>query len=182
MTFAKIPDADIEKAENIYISAFPPEERRPWHDIISRDADSSSVLSLFGIYCENSLAGILSIWKFDTIRYIEHLAIADTMRGFGIGSQALTALIASDPLPIVIEVEPESLGDIARRRINFYRRHGFIPHHHFQYIQPPYDTDLPPVKLILMSTAPIDLVATTGILHSQVYSTTMLSSPQSQDK
>lgn len=182
MTFAKIPDADIKKAKNIYISAFPPEERRPWHDIISRDADSSSALSLFGIYYDNALAGILSIWQFDSIRYIEHLAIADTMRSSGIGAQVLTTLISSDPLPIVIEVEPESLGDIARRRINFYRRHGFIPHHQFQYIQPPYDTDLPPVELMLMSSAPIDLVATTSILHSQVYSATMPSSPQSQDK
>ncbi len=169
MKLQKLFDTDLETAQDLYVTAFPPEERRHWHDISSRDADPSSALSLFGIYHNDSLAGIITIWHFDAIRYIEHFAIAASMRGLGIGAQVLTMLIAFDPRPIVLEVEPESVSDIARRRIDFYRRLGFTPHPDFRYIQPPYDTNLPPVELMLMSTAPIDLDDTTRTLHRQVY-------------
>lgn len=164
-----IKTADFEPARRLYVSAFPPEERRPWDDIVARDADRSSPLTLLGIYSDGVFAGIITVWHFATMRYVEHFAVAQAARGRGIGAQAITTLIAADSAPVVLEVEPESQGETASRRIRFYCRRGFIPHPGFRYVQPPYGVGLPPVELMLMSTAPIDLEATARTLHREVY-------------
>lgn len=161
--------SDIEPARQLYISAFPPEERRLWDDIVARDADGNSPLTLLGIYYDGEFVGIITVWHFATVRYIEHFAVVQAARGRGIGAQAITTLIATDVAPIVLEVEPESQGETASRRIRFYCRQGFIPHPGFRYVQPPYGIGLPPVELMLMSTAPIDLDATARTLHREVY-------------
>lgn len=158
---------DIETAKEIYIDAFPPAEQRPWEKIVSR---CEGKLSLTGIYMAGKLVGMITTWGFDDFVYVEHFVIDPTLRGRGIGSAAMRRLQRQcSPLPILLEAEPEHLSEQARHRISFYKALGF----HIidrSYVQPPYDTYLPPVHLWLMSTdSSLSPQNASLLLHRKVY-------------
>lgn len=161
-----------EAARQLYEYSFPVEERRPWLDILARDSDDGR-FRLEGIYRGGRWAGMMTSWQFDTFRYIEHLAIDSSMRGAGIGAAVLARLLASDPRPVVLEVEIPALAEdpeMARRRIGFYQRCGFTAFPRFDYVQPPYLEGLPAVPMMLMSSddgGELPLMAAT--IHRQVY-------------
>lgn len=163
-------DSDIASAKEIYLDAFPPAEQRPWEKILSR---CEGRLDLTGVYLDQRLVGMITTWRFDDFIYVEHFVIDPTLRGKGIGSAAIRRLQEQcAPLPILLEAEPEHLSPQALSRIKFYQRLGF----HIidrSYVQPPYDTYLPPVHLWLLSTSP-DLSPDNAslLLHRIVYNVT----------
>ena len=53
--------------------------------------------------------------------------------------------------PIYFEVEPETLSEIAGRRINYYERNGFQVVKR-DYLQPPYHREEQGVPLYIMSS------------------------------
>lgn len=161
---------DINAAKEIYLDAFPPAEQRPWDKILSR---CNGRLNLSGIYLNHRLAGIITTWTFDNFLYVEHFVVDPTLRSKGIGSAAIRILQKQcAPRPILLEVEPEHLSEQAARRVKVYQRLGF----HIidrSYVQPPYDSYLPPVHLWLMSTDPsISPVDASLLLHRIVYNVT----------
>lgn len=162
-----ISPADLPVLEKIYIYAFPPEERRPWQSITHPDGDSPQ---LHAILADGRLAGLLTLWRFDSFAYIEHLAIDDSIRGSGLGSAAVRdALSLCCPMPIVVEIEPPTDAEPAtQRRLEFYRRLGFEAIDR-SYVQPPYNDGLPSVSLHLLATAPLAASKVTRTLHSEVY-------------
>lgn len=163
-----IETADMLSAEVLYISSFPPEERRPWSQI----ADAASEPCLYGLYTgEYIFAGIITVWKFNDFAYVEHFAVDPTKRGGGIGAQAIGELKHMLQLPVVLEVEPLDHPDpMASRRITFYERCGFTLLD-YPYIQPPYAPGLPSVPLCLMTTdTGLDPSEISRTLHSKVYS------------
>ena len=114
--------------------------------------------------------GLLTTWHFEAFIYIEHFAIASTLRSQGYGSEALKTLITTQGKPIVLEAEPPT-DDTTRRRIRFYERSG-LTLYDFPYIQPAYTPTSNPVELRLMGTidtkiTPLTLVSDT--LHREVY-------------
>ena len=114
--------------------------------------------------------GLLTAWSFEEFIYIEHFAIAPTLRSQGYGTEALRTFIKEQRKPIILEAEPPT-DDITRRRIRFYERSGLILYD-FPYIQPAYTPKGNPVELRLMgtlntSTTSLSLVSTT--LHEVVY-------------
>ena len=160
------PD-DIATAKEIYLDAFPPAEQRPWEKILSR---CDGKLDLTGVYMNRRLVGMITTWDFDGFTYIEHFVIDPTLRGRGIGSAAIRLMQSKcAPLPLLLEAEPEHLSPQALSRIKFYQRLGF----HIidrSYVQPPYDTYLPPVHLWLMSTsADLSPQQASLLLHRVVY-------------
>lgn len=157
---------DMQAAAALYEASFPPEERRPWHQIES----GYGSLELWGVYSGGKQAGMVTIWRFDTFAYIEHFAIDPARRGEGIGAAALSELKKLTGLPFVLEVEPADHPDVmARRRIAFYERCGFALLQ-YDYIQPPYADNLPAVPLCLMSTdKAIDPALVARTLHRCVY-------------
>ncbi|MBD5211219.1 MAG: GNAT family N-acetyltransferase [Barnesiella sp.] len=159
--------ADLEAAKEIYLDAFPPAEQRPW-DMIESRCDGR--LTLTGVRLADRLVGMLTTWSFDDFVYVEHFVIDPTLRGRGIGSAAMRLLQQQcAPLPILLEAEPEHQSEQARHRIRFYRTLGFDIIDR-SYVQPPYDTYLPPVHLWLMSTdASLDAARSSLLLHRQVY-------------
>lgn len=163
--------SDFKKIEDIYLQSFPPEERRPFADLIGRTCDHSSRLRLLTIEHDESVVGLISYWQFDSFRYIEHFAIESQQRSGGIGSRALSDFISRDSRPVVIEVEPPETDEMAKRRIEFYRRAGFNELEDFEYIQPPYAPGLPSVRLMLMTTVieQIDVKNVVKTLHKSVY-------------
>lgn len=166
-----------EGMKKLYLSAFPPEERRPVHLLDHMIFSPASPVNLFLIEEENkggSPSGFMTLWQFpDGTRYIEHLATLPERRGNGLGALAISEAerITANGKPLVIEVEkPEN--DMASRRISFYQRCGFKLHDNFRYIQPPYSPALPAVELLLMTkgdSGEIDLAAITADLHHFVY-------------
>lgn len=159
--------AYIAKAKEIYLDAFPPAEQRPWDEILSM---CGSKINLTGIYIDTRLVGIITTWKFEHFVYVEHFVIDPLLRNHGIGRTAIDILRRkSAPLPILLEAEPEHLSPLAKDRIRFYDRLGFHVIDR-SYVQPPYDTFLPPVHLWLLSTDPtLSPREASLLLHRVVY-------------
>lgn len=164
----KLSDKDLVLLERIYTDSFPEDERRPWDDVAN--PPQAGCPALFAIIADGHIRGLATLWVFDTFSYIEHLALDRTFRSQGIGSAALQDLIAiCDPKPIVLEAEtPDDRDPMTRRRIDFYKRHGFNVIDR-EYVQPPYAPGLSSVRLYLMSTAPIHPASTAETLHREVY-------------
>ncbi len=101
--------------------------------------------------------------------YVEHFATNPELRGQGIGSDALNMLMELADKPVVLEVEPEDSNPLASRRIGFYRRHGFMLHSDYKYIQPPYTPESQSIEMKLMSSATIDPDRARTLLYKHVY-------------
>ncbi|MDE6453834.1 MAG: GNAT family N-acetyltransferase [Muribaculaceae bacterium] len=141
--------------EDIYLEAFPPEERRPTDDLFGRAQRADGMLRLLVISDERGhTAGMLSYWQFDTFLYVEHFAIDSAMRGRNMGAQAMAEFIRTAGCPVVLEVERPGANEMADRRIAFYTRLGFAARTEIDYIQPPYAPGLPSVPLLLMAAGP----------------------------
>ena len=102
---------------------------------------------------DEQVMAFLTWWEIDDFRFVEHFASDPALRGQGIGGKMLDMFLDAGKTACVLEVElPEN--DYARRRIAFYRRHGFeiCP---FDYMQLPLRPDADPMPLALMSTQPL---------------------------
>lgn len=75
-------------------------------------------------------------WDFDEFYYVEHFATNPALRNGGYGKRTLEHLCEFLKRPIVLEVE-RPVEEMAKRRINFYQRHGFTLWEK-DYYQPPY--------------------------------------------
>jgi len=137
--------------EQLYLNSFPPEERRDWSQILRMTSDRHHPLHLMLITFSGKPAGLLTWWNFGDFRYVEHFAVNPEMRGNGIGKKAIEAFVRGSRSAVVLEVEPEATGEMARRRIGFYKRCGFTLHADYIYIQPPYGPGLAEVPLTLMT-------------------------------
>lgn len=154
----------------IYFESFPVEERRDWADLLSRIDDVDSPLNISVIEMGDGVAvGFITWWSFEEFVYVEHFAVDASMRGGGVGSDAIRKFVEQIDKPVVLEVEPAGSNDMADRRIGFYERCGFVAHPDFEYIQPPYAPHLPEVPLMLMSTAEVALPSVAASLHRYVY-------------
>jgi len=113
--------------------------------------------------------GYLGYYPLKDSFFIEYLVIDDKYKGQGIGGEALL-LFAKEHSPLVLEAEPPET-DIKKRRIAFYRRHGFCVNDR-EYYQPSYGEGLSPVRLLLLSspTKLEDTDATVREIYSTVYS------------
>lgn len=160
----------IDCVKEIYLSSFPEEERRPWDEVIRLTDTVGGPFGFYLINCGNRPVGLITAWSFPGFTYIEHFAVLSSRRGSGIGAKVLKMFVRQQHVPVVLEVEPASAGDLARRRIAFYERCGFHAFPDFEYIQPPYSPSLPSVRLMLMATsAKIDLAQVAAVLHQRVY-------------
>lgn len=137
--------------EQLYLDSFPPEERRQWSQILRMAADRRHPLHLMLVTFSGSPVGLLTWWDFGDFRYVEHFAVSPEIRGHGIGQKAIEAFVRRGRSTVVLEVEPEDTGEMARRRIGFYKRCGFAPHDDYQYIQSPYGPGLTEIPLMLMT-------------------------------
>lgn len=169
LTPADAPSSWTDKAVGLYLSAFPPGERRTgveWRRKLRR----GSPFHLVFIAKANHFAGFISFWDFARFTYVEHFAIEETARGCGIGGATIDALRMQRPR-LVLEVEPPA-DETACRRIGFYGRHGF----HLSaspYLQPPYRRGGEWLPLRLMTTDPAFLqeafAETKNTLYKHVY-------------
>lgn len=158
--------------KDLYFNSFPPEERRSWESVKQLLQADSTAYDLKVVLLNDKFAGFITSWIFGDFCYVEHFAVDSQLCGNGIGAEAIRHFVAQCSCPVVLEVELPQEGEMARRRIDFYKRNGFVEHRDFKYIQPPYDKGLSSVPLMLMTAnAPhdISLQHVSKCLHRDVY-------------
>jgi len=136
----------------LYAQAFPEAERRVYkseNELSQFMASHKNLFHIDSIYREHEWVGFITYWTFAEYTYIEHFAIRESMRGYGIGDYALRSL-CKEHNDMVLEVEPP-VDDISRKRIRFYERLGFKCNQQFEYRQPSYAEGLPEVEMGIMS-------------------------------
>jgi ribosomal protein S18 acetylase RimI-like enzyme len=147
--FKKISsEPEFEAVKRLYLSAFPPEERREYNELIQQLYIEECAVNL--IIAGEKTAGFCIVWDFNDFVYLEHFAIEPELRGLGIGEETLSLIRRNFNKPVILETE-HPLDEISNRRIEFYRRNGFRLLHR-PYQQPSYDGIKPEVEMKLMST------------------------------
>lgn len=163
---------ELQQLSKLYIESFPEDERRPEEALFGSPPMG---LTLWAIRYEETLIGMVTTWQWADVLYIEHFALDPRERGQGYGAEVLRQLKDSYPeKALLLECEPESLSDEARRRLAFYRRQGFevLP---VDYIQPAYSASQKPVPLLLLSTKEFTREASALLaveLHRRIYGVT----------
>lgn len=121
--------------EQLLTASFPVEEYRSLDELRSY-TDTKKHFYCNLIFHNDNPIGLITYWDFKSFYYVEHFAINPAQRNGGHGKNVLNHLSQLLEHPIVLEVEvPEE--EMAIRRINFYKRHGFELWEK-QYLQPPY--------------------------------------------
>mgnify|MGYP002769018963 CR=1 FL=1 len=138
----------FDKVFELMQASFPEDEYR----------DYNSQKQLLSIPCyrlitkmdsDDNLVGFIATWQTENFSFIEHFAVNPNLRGKGIGSEMLKDFIKNSSKPIILEVElPTDI--ISKKRISFYKRHGFVLNE-FKYFQMPLRKDSQPIQLYLMS-------------------------------
>lgn len=155
MNTYRITDPDDPKLAplwDIYRHSFPEVEQRTL-------ADHKAALKERDFHCralmENGkVQGLLLFWDFEQVgsglRYIEHFAFAPEARNDGHGSRVLSAFAKERPdLLLMLEIDPLETG-IARRRLQFYERLGYVMNEP-PYWHPPYQREHTDYPLLLCS-------------------------------
>lgn len=127
--------------------AFPRAERRDYEQ--QKKLFEREDYHVYGVCNEQTLQAFIAVYELDQLRFVEHLAtIADT-RGSGVGRRLFEECLQMDDRYTILEVEkPEN--ELAKRRINFYRRCGGHLYDRIDYVQPPFHDDCEPLPLLLM--------------------------------
>ncbi len=128
--------------------SFPPDEYRPYGE--QKALLDNDIYKILAVSDENDgVMGFAAVYELENVTFAEHLAVDERYRNLGIGAKILQELKAKGRR-IVLEVEPPD-GDIAKRRIGFYKRNGFFLNG-YPYLQPPISQGKKPVPLMLMTT------------------------------
>lgn len=138
-------ETDFDAVFDIMQEAFPPNERRTKEE--QRALLSEEKYRLFVAKEGDAVQGFLAVWAL-SIPFIEHFAVSNKLRNAGLGGklldEAVTLLGGA-----CLEAEPPET-ELARRRIGFYNRHGFVLNE-YTYTQPSITKGQPPVPLMIMS-------------------------------
>ncbi len=122
MKITTLKKCDFEKMYSIMEQAFPSAERRKKE---SQIALLDNPLYCISVYKDKyDILAFAASWNLGSFIFIEHLAVSHALRGKGIGTQFLEKYKDTAPLPIILEVEDTNT-DIAKKRIEFYKRLGF---------------------------------------------------------
>lgn len=135
--------------KELYISAFPPAERREFSGLIQQMGINEC--SVNEILADQKVAGLIIVWDLEEFVFIEHFAIEPHLRKLGIGEEAISLVRTQFQKTVFLEtVIPHD--EFSRRRIGFYERNGFRKLDR-TYFQPSYDGIKPEVELKLMTTS-----------------------------
>ena len=167
----QLRETDFDRMFSLMKESFPEDERRSYEE-------ERALLEIpeFRIYAESgakdsALQAFLAYRNFEDIGYIEHFAVNPDCRNQGLGGRILQEVMKISNRQICLEVEPPET-EIARRRIGFYERNGFV-YNDYVYVQPPMTEGRNPVPLRLMTTGgPVnkpEFERLKEILYTKVY-------------
>lgn len=127
-------DPALALIKELYVSAFPQQERRDWASFIALLTDPR--MHVDAVLDAEQVLGFLIWWPFNDYCFIEHFAISKRVRGAGYGSEVVKHFVEQSGGKVLLEVEPPGTPN-ADRRITFYERLGFnLVNLHYQ--QPSY--------------------------------------------
>lgn len=179
--FKRLGSGDMIPAEleELYMGAFPEEERRPIEQIRQRVAMADPFFYFFVLSHEGNTVGFATVWRLPGATYVEHFATFPSMRGKGYGAETVKELLDDDmrrslgldpDTPLVLEVELPGDTPEAERRIKFYERCGMTAMEDFPYFQPPYREGGQQLPMMLMSSKPLpEPTSFVILLHTIVY-------------
>jgi len=146
LTITEKNDPYLLFVKELYLTAFPKEERRDWQQLLDM-IDTSGEMWLQVIEEDDVTIGFIIFWILEDWCFIEHLAVDAGLRGKRYGERIIKELMKYKKL--LLEVEPPVIDD-AIRRIGFYERFGFntLP---FPYLQPSYTTPGESFPMVLMT-------------------------------
>lgn len=150
ISFQRITTADeplYNYMESVITASFPTEEYRPLEELRLYTDNKPHFYNNIIFHLDTPI-GCITYWYFGKFYYVEHFAIDPVRRNGGYGRDTLNHLYQILQAPIVLEVEtPEN--EMAQRRINFYKRQGFVLWDK-PYLQPPYRPGNEYLPLLLM--------------------------------
>ena len=146
MELLKLNEADFDVFYSEIEKSFIEDERRDSVNALRLFKDGKyEILSLMQ---DGKRVGFISLWNLPDFTFAEHFVIHKKYRNLGFGAMALSE-IQRVYKKIVLEAEPP-IEDIARRRLAFYKRNGFIENEG-DYYQPAYREEGNEVRLVIMS-------------------------------
>ena len=135
---------------NLYVSAFPEEERRAMDYHLETMVKPSFCFDI--VLVDGVRVGILAWWDLSEFRYIEHFATDPSLRGQGYGDKILRDFISESEKPLILEVE-HPVSEIEKRRVGFYERIGLVLNQHY-YAHPSYDINSDAEVSLMIMTYP----------------------------
>jgi len=172
-TQLKIKRAGINEFDAIYKlleESFPPDERRAKEEMRKLMLDGSCDIYYTG--SDELPDAFMVVWPLEGLRFAEYFAVQPCLRGRGLGARMLKAVCALQPVSLCLEVEGAENGDYAARRIEFYRRGGFLLND-YTYYQPAYSPQQSAVELKLMTwpaaLSMAEFKKVRGLIYSSVY-------------
>lgn len=122
--------SDYGKISRLYITAFPADERAPiW--LLTMKSGREGV-DFWGLYADGEWIGLAYVVSEGSISYLFYFAVAEDMRGKGLGSKALQALkrkYAGKRFFLALEQLDKSAENFEERlkRRRFYLKNGLKP-------------------------------------------------------
>ncbi|MCI5751007.1 MAG: GNAT family N-acetyltransferase [Oscillospiraceae bacterium] len=166
----KLDINDFDRVYSLMEKSFPTDERRPYSK--QKALLDDPLYSIYGVKSDSGdITAFITVWQFESFAYVEHFAVDPDCRGSGIGSAVLKEIVSELSCLVCLEVElPET--DMAKRRIAFYERNGFVTND-YPYIQPPYSEEQSPLPLIIMTSGRTvsedEFKEMKGLLYKNVY-------------
>ncbi len=130
-----LPEEDYLRIKKLYIDSFPVDERMEFEDLYGESPLGER--KLLGIYHEGELAGFMALYNFEDWIYLLYFAIDPSLRGKGIGGQALAELNemrGDKTITLDIERVPEGISDNRLRRRDFYLKRGYRSSGYFSHL------------------------------------------------
>ncbi|MFB0967476.1 MAG: GNAT family N-acetyltransferase, partial [Cloacibacterium sp.] len=124
----------ISKIFYRYEKTFPEEERRSKDQFL--DLAENPDAFVYSINQEDENIGYCVIWELQGFYFLEHFEVFEEFRNQKFGEKILESLQEKFE-KLILETEPDSLSEIAERRLRFYERNGFSVIEK-NYLQPSY--------------------------------------------
>jgi len=134
-----------EQFKNIYLNAFPANERRPLEQLL--DDLNSGNYSIYLYLVEEKVEAIACIYapKNQKLTLLDYFAVVAEQRGKGLGGvffQRLVEIISGLNKILILEVEDPDFGNDAiqkTKRIQFYQKNGAVLITNYNYLLPDLD-------------------------------------------
>ena len=162
MELVKVAPSEFDFIYGELVENFIEDERREYKE--AKEVFQNEDFIVFNAILDGEKVGFVTVWNLTDFLFIEHFVVYKQFRNKGYGGKILQKLKELN-IPLVLESEPP-ISDFAIRRLEFYKRNGFVANPE-KYYQPPYRKNGNKVELILHSYP--TLLKNQGETVSQIY-------------